>query len=289
MIDFLFADRDARDVAAMRISMGILVIVWFLWLWPDLGSMFTMDGPVDIALLERHWSKYRFGPFDEMGVEQLRVVHIFGLGCAIAYTLGWQSRLMNIILVFLLAAYWHRSPWIQNGGDRLLRIFLFYMCFTPSGQAWSIDAWRAGRSSDTKVPVFTIRLVQLQAIVMYTYTGIAKLPGHTWENGTALYYSISDAGYARFPALFDAMLKFAPFRWFLRLSTWVALVWEVAFGPLVIWKKTRAAALIIGLIVHAGIFMSLCVGIFSWASVWSYLAFLPDGWAARLVERVRRR
>lgn len=281
----LFEERDARDLAAMRITLGLLLVVWWAMLWPDLGQLFTEAGPVDVRLLEESWSRFRFGPFDGFSEGQLQAVHVLGFGVVLAYLVGWKTRVMNVLVVFLLAAYWHRSPWAVNGGDRLLRIFAFYMCFAPSGRMWSLDAWLAGTRSAT-APVFAIRLIQLQAIVMYTYTGIAKMSGHTWHQGTALYYSLADVGYARFPAITDQLLSYTWFRAFLMPSTWIALVWELFFGPLVIYKKTRNATLIIGLVVHAGIFAGLVVGIFSWISVWSYLAFLPAGWAGRLAERV---
>lgn len=288
LTQFLFADRDARDLAAMRIALGVLLVTWWIALWPDLGLLLTDAGPVDLELLEKKWSRYRFGPFDTFTETQLQIVHVFGFGVVLSYLVGWRTRLMNLLIVFLLAAYWHRSPWIQNGGDRLLRIFTFYMCFAPSGAAWSVDAWRSTEPPVEKVPVFAMRLIQLQAIVMYTYTGIAKLPGHTWSGGTALYYSLSDAGYARFPALMDWLFSYPLVRGLMMPATWIAMVWEILFGPLVIWKRTRNLTLYIGLVVHAGIFFGLAVGIFSLASVWSYLAFLPDGWAARFVARFKR-
>lgn len=288
LIDFLFEERDARDLAAMRIALGLLLVVWWVMLWPDLGVLFTEAGPVDVRLLEEKWSRYRFGPFDGFSEGQLQAVHVLGFGVVLAYLVGWKTRVMNVLVVFLLAAYWHRSPWAVNGGDRLLRIFAFYMCFAPSGRAWSVDAWQAGLK-DATAPVFALRLVQLQAIVMYTYTGIAKLPGHTWRDGTALYYSLADLGYARFPALTDPLLGQAWFRALLMPATWIAMVWELFFGPLVLWSRTRYAALVVGLVVHAGIFLGLVVGIFSWISVWSYLAFLPAGWAGRLADRVLAR
>lgn len=285
--DFLFEEVDARDVAAMRIALGLLLALWWVALWPDLEVLMTAAGPVDIELLESKWSRWRFGPFDGLDGTALLAVHLLGFGAVLAFTVGWFTPFANVVVLFLLAAYWHRSPWIQNGGDRLLRIFVFYMCFSNSGRAWSVDAWRAGRTGGT-VPVFAIRLVQLQVIVMYTYTGLAKTAGTTWAAGTALYYSLSDTGYARFPALFDALLVWAPVRGFLMIATWISLVWEIAFGPLVLWSRTRNATLWLGLLVHLGIFATLAVGIFSWATLWGYLAFLPAGWAARGWSRIRR-
>ncbi|MCB9672951.1 MAG: HTTM domain-containing protein [Alphaproteobacteria bacterium] len=285
---FLFEERDARDLAAMRITLGLLLLAWWLALWPDLTLWFSDRGPVDTELLDTNWSIYRSHFLDGLSDGQLQAVHVAGLVAILAFTVGFGTPLMNIVIVFLLAAYWHRSPWIQNGGDRLLRIFTFYMLFTDSGRAWSVDARLRG-ATDATAPVFSMRLIQLQLIVMYTYTGIAKCSGFTWLDGSAIYYSLSDIGYSRFPALTDAILPLKPVRAVLALLTWITLVWEVFFAPLVIWRRTRMATLIVGVLVHVGIFGLLAVGIFSWSTLWGYLAFLPSGWAVRLVDGVKAR
>jgi hypothetical protein len=282
----LFAERDARDLAAMRITMGLLLLVWWAQMTPALEFWLTDAGPVDLQLLEKNWSRYRFGPFDGLSIGQLQSVHAVGFLIIGAYTVGLGTPLMNVVIVFLLAAYWHRSPWIQNGGDRLLRIMAFYMCFTDSGRAWSVDAWLRG-TRDATASVFSTRLVQFQLLVMYTYTGIGKLAGYTWIDGSAIYYSLSDAGYARFPAELDVALTYRPVQVFLRLMTWTTLAWEILFAPLVLWRRTRTATLVLGLVLHGGIFALISVGIFSWSTLWGYLAFLPSGWAGRLEDRVR--
>lgn len=285
---FLFDERDARDLAAMRILLGLLLLVWWTDLWPELPIWFSDSGPVDPQLLETNWSRYRLTFLEGMSIGQLQAFFVVGLLAIGAFTVGFGTPLMNFVIVFLLAAVWHRSPWIQNGGDRLLRIFVFYMCFTDSGRAWSVDAWLRG-TRDTTAPVFSMRLIQMQLIVMYTYTGIAKLTGHTWIDGSAIYYSLSDAGYSRFPALMDAILPYLPVRIVMAGLTWSTLIWEIFFGPLVAWKKTRTWTLIAGILLHGGIFGLIAVGIFSWSTLWGYLAFLPSGWAVALVDRVRRR
>jgi hypothetical protein len=215
-------------------------------------------------------------------------VHVVGLLAIVAYTVGFGTPFMNVLVVFLLAAYWHRSPWIQNGGDRLIRIFAFYMCFTDSGRAWSVDAWLRG-AKDATATVFSTRLIQMQVIIMYTYTGLAKLSGHTWLDGTAVYYSLSDVGYARFPAMLDVALTYRPVRAGLMVATWTTLAWEILFGPMVLYRRTRTAALVLGLLLHGGIFGLIAVGIFSWSTLWAYLVFLPSGWAGRLADRLARR
>ena len=285
---FLFDERDARDLAAMRIALGLILLVWWVELTPDLTFWFSAAGPVDLELLDTNWTVHRSHFLDGLETRELQLVHGVGLIAILAFTAGFATPLMNLVVLFLLAAYWHRSPWIQNGGDRLLRIFVFYMLFTDSGRAWSVDARLRGLR-DATAPVFSMRLIQLQLLVMYTYTGIAKFGGHTWLDGTAIYYSLSDIGYARWPHLLDAALASPAVQAVSRVMTWITLAWEALWAPLVLWRRTRTATLILGVALHLGIYGLIAVGIFSWSTLWGYLAFLPSGWAGRLVERIRAR
>jgi hypothetical protein len=285
---FWFAEVDARSLAGMRIALGLLLIVWHVFYWPDL-DLLSNSGPIDTQLLDEDWTPWRLRALDGLSDPQLQTAHVLILLVLIAFTAGFGTPVMGVLALFALAAMWHRSPWIQNGGDRLLRIWLLTMAITPCGRAWSVDAWLRGTAPGATVPVYGHRLVQIQLVVMYTYTGIAKLTGHTWLDGTAVYYSWSDYGYARWPAMFDALLTHGPVRAAGMALTWATLVWEIFFGPLVLWRRTRMPTLIAGLILHAGIFATLSVGIFSWSTVWAYLAWLDPGWAARLADRFRRR
>ncbi len=272
----------------MRIALALLLLVWWAFLWPTLPLWFVDGGPVDPELLATNWSPYRLRLLDGLSVGELQAVWGLGVLATLGLLFGFGTPIVNAVLVLLLAAFWHRSPWIQNGGDRLLRIFTFYMLFADSGKAWSIDARLRG-VRDATVSSFALRLIQMQLVVMYTYTGLAKLTGFTWIDGTAIYYALSDAGYARFSRFFDRVLTYAPVQLLTRLLTWLTLVWEIAFGPLVAWSRTRTATLLFGVALHVGIFALLAVGIFSWSTLWGYLAFLPNGWAGRLADRLRSR
>lgn len=285
---FWFAETDGRDLAAMRIALGALLVWWHLQYFPDLIFL-AEGGPVDTQLLDEAWSPYRARWLDGLPLGQLQLVWGAILVVLVAYAVGLGTPVTGWLALFALAAMWHRSPWIQNGGDRLLRIWLLGMAIAPAGRVWSVDAWLRGTPSDATVPIYGHRIAQIQLVVMYTYTGIAKLQGHTWLDGSAIYYSLSDYGYARWPVALDALLVHGPVRAVCMALTWTTLVWEIGFGPLVLWRRTRIPTLIAGLFLHAGIFGLLSVGIFSWSTIWGYLAWLEPGWAKRLVDRVRSR
>ena len=278
---FWFSEVNARSLAAMRIGLGLLLIAWQLSLWPQVETLLAPWGAVDGQMLQDSWTVWGASYLGWVTEPwQLHLLHGLGLAVAIAWTLGWRTRITGWLCLLLMVSVWHRNPWIHNGGDRLLRISLFYMALVPCGAAWSLDANRNGTRET--VPIIGHRLIQLQWALMYTYTGIAKISGSTWHGGTALYYSLSDTSYVRAPALFDGLLTADPVLWLTYLATWVTLAWEVLFVPLVVIPRTRPIALGLGLFFHLGIFATIDVAFFSLVSMWGYLAFVdPSRFTAR--------
>lgn len=279
-----FAPVDARSLGAMRVSLGLLLLWWWAWLLPELGVLFGPESVADPILLDSKRSPYAISPLDGAPVETLRWVWGGGLVVIAAYTVGLGTPVVRFLVPALLVSVYHLNPWAWNGGDRLIRIWTVLMALTPCGAAWSVDAWlrgRWGRAPRRTVPAWGHRLVQLQLVVMYTWTGIAKLESRPWRDGTAITWSVLDGAFNRAPWLLDAVVLSRPGLWAGALLVAFTLVFEVGFGPLVLWRRTRPWTLLAGVALHAGIFVTMSVGMFGPASVWGYQAFYPS-WPRRL-------
>lgn len=292
---FFFRPVPASSLGAMRIGIGLLCCLWLAMLVPDLDLLLSPRGVVSLEAVDQDWHRHRFSLYDHVADDgQLLALHLAGLGVAVLYTLGLATPVTGPLLLLVLVSVLHRDPWIQNGGDRTLRIMLLYMVLAPTGRALSLDAalaaWRRRRrglqaAATPVVSGVVLRIVQAQLVVIYTYTGIAKSFGSTWRDGTALYYALSNEYYARAPALFDQLLAQRPVQLVTSLATWVTLGWEILFLPLVAWRRTRVPALVVGIVLHAVIWSTMSVGMFSLVMLWAYLAFLPPDWVERLRGR----
>jgi hypothetical protein len=279
-----FAPVDARSLGVMRITLALLLILSQLAWIGDL-LLLSDAGPVTTQTIIDSASYARWSFLDGLSGDALLAAHVLGLLPLLGMLVGWQSRLMTILVLLGQIALHHRAPWLQHGGDRVLRISVLALCFAPSGSALSLDAWLARRRRGTDacalVPITAHRLVQLQLVIIYLFTGLAKVGGGTWYNGSALYYALSSRTFQRFPNLLDPILSSLPGQLILTGATWLTLAWELGFVVMVLWAPTRRWALIIGLAVHAGIAATMMVGSFSFATAWCYLAFLPTAWASR--------
>jgi hypothetical protein len=92
---------------------------------------------------------------------------------AVLLTVGLFTRTSAVLCWALTVTFHVRLDWALNGGDALFRCGLFYLMFARSGAAWSLDAWLSGRQD--RVPAWPVRLLQLQIIVVYFFTGMCKV------------------------------------------------------------------------------------------------------------------
>jgi uncharacterized membrane protein YphA (DoxX/SURF4 family) len=173
-----------------------------------------------------------------------------------------------------------RNHLLLCGSDDTLQIAIFLLMLSPSGRALSIDAWRAARRKPAVGPTYTpawqVRLIQIQLCVIYCTTGLVKVKGTgfmegTWWEGTSIHYAIN---YIVMNRNSYAMLPI-PY-WFTQPLTYVTLVWEVLFPVLVLHRWTRRFALAFGILFHVGIFFTMAIGWFGFYMIDLYGVWTSD-------------
>jgi hypothetical protein len=162
-----------------------------------------------------------------------------------------------------------RNTVLIYGADGVLRIFLFYLIFMPTGR------------KPGSAPAWPLRLMQIQIAFIYVLSGIAKADGSMWRDGTAVAVSLLSPNaaltdFSRLEALPGA-------RAFLAGLTYLTWVWECAFPLLISWQPIRWATLAVGVAMHVGTLLTLNVPGFALVMIFSYVALLPnDVWARRI-------
>ena len=126
------------------------------------------------------------------------------------------------------------------------------------------------------VPGWPVKVLFVQLAVLYFFSGYYKMLSPVWRSGYVMYWASHDLYWSLYPAQASRMPV-----WMHKLSALVALLWEIGFPVLAVWKRTRAITLILGVIFHIGTLFTLEVGNFALYSIACYTAFAP--W-----ERLRR-
>ena len=83
-----FAPVDARALGVMRVTLGVLLIVFHVSLWPDLALFFSDRGVLDARGLAEGWTSWRWSHLDGLSDPGLHLAHGAGLLVLLAFTLG---------------------------------------------------------------------------------------------------------------------------------------------------------------------------------------------------------
>jgi hypothetical protein len=205
---------------------------------------------------------------------QVAVFFALGLLVAAAFTAGYRTRLTAVLTWLAVHSVQMRNLAVCDGGDMLLRILCFWAMFADLGARWSLDVVLGRRAPRRVVPGLPVRLIQLQIALVYLLAGLSKIGG-SWTSGTAVFYAVQDAHFGR---PLGAQLARLPR--LCRFLTHYTVTAELAFLPLVFApiRGARAAALLVVLGLHLGIFATLRVGIFSVLLPASLTIFLEPAW-----------
>lgn len=285
---FWFRPQPTSTLALLRIAFGLLALAWTVSLSSDLDAFFGRTGLLPgQPTAPGVWGVLAVFPSD------LAVQILFGvLLCAcIALTVGYQTRLAALLVFVGIMSLERRDPYVFNTGDGLMRLIAFYLMLAPAGAALSVDRWRQGHRfwEFPRRSVWPLRLMQIQLSIIYLAGLWIKVQGTTWNNGTAVSYSMRISDLTRFPVpgfLTHSML-------IANLMTFGTLAIELSLAILVWNRRLRPWILLVGVFLHLGIDYSIRVGFFSLAMLTLYIAFLNPEWAqTRLLaigDRIERR
>ncbi|WP_435181891.1 HTTM domain-containing protein [Halorussus sp. AFM4] len=285
---------DARALAALRVALGLLLLVDLALRSRDLVAFYT-----DAGVLPRAVLREQFGAIASLSIHALSGSAWFQAGlfllagaAAAALAAGYRTRLATAVSFVLLVSLHARNPVLLNGGDSLLRRLLFWGLFLPLGRRWSVDALRAGREPSAggdgarpdRVAGIASAALLLQVVIVYTANALFKLRGDLWVEGEAILYVFGldqlTTGLGDLLATYPTALRAFDRLWLGLLITSVGLVLLTG------WARAAFAGLFAGM--HLGMALTMQITVFPLISIAALLAFLPpvlwDAAAARVRE-----
>ncbi|MGW6979375.1 HTTM domain-containing protein [Streptomyces sp. NPDC054932] len=223
----------------------------------------------------------------------------FHLGAVIAllFMLGWKTRAMTVLHYVFLWSLQQRNPMLLDGGDNATVIVLLFLVFVDSGARFSIDASLRRRKQvtpDRETMRYRIGsllhhagllAVVLQVCTIYLVSGMYKVQGERWQNGTALYY-ILRVGEFGWPGVNHIVYEHATL---VVAMTYATVFFQIAFSFLLLKRSLRPLAVTFGVFLHLGIavFMSGLLT-FSLTMIALELLIMGDDHYRHLAERARQ-
>lgn len=216
--------------------------------------------------------------------------------------LGWHARWTVPLLLLGWTGLTAVNPLVADQGQNIARILLVYLCFADTSARWSLDARRRGRAAGalpgarvvapsaraerTQVRNLAhnaaVLAVGAQICLVYVLSGLFKLQGPEWRDGTAVYYPLLLPQFRPWPALADLIAGSA---WLVPAVTWGTLVLQLAFPLLLLQRHLRGAGVAGALVMHTGIAVVMGLPFFSLFMMAGDCVFLRDATVRRCSAR----
>lgn len=277
----------------MRIAWALVALAFFSFQWKDVALFYGNTGilpPEMEQFMVR--GDYRFTLLTWV-TDPTAVSGLYGL-LLVALTLaalGVLPRLSVILSTLLIFSFHERNPFILGGGDTMLRHIGLLLCIAPEIRALSLSRvpsqWAHFREHRSLLPALTmpvwpVRMLLWQLIVLYGTSLWFKALGTMWLNGTAVAAALHHPMFARFPkAWMDTFAPLTP-----TIDTGVMLfhvAWVFLLVPAFVVNRLprwiprfplKRTLLMAGVLFHGGIFIMMDAGCFSLTMMSAYCGCL---------------
>jgi len=248
--------------------------------WPNVLPFYTDEGVLPLgAPFSRAGGADHFSLLDHLrSPSAVSAFFVVGLLCYTALLLGFRTRVFQWLSFLFFVSVLNRNVLIRFGGDVAMATMFAWSMFLPLGARWSLDRVRRGGSAAAEEQILTPPTlaalgIVVQIALIYGLTAIDKA-GHTWRDGTAIYYSLHlDRWTSDFGVWFRDFFGIA-----LPGLTFIVLCLEFA-APLLILLPIGQPALrrvaIVGLTgMHLGIWATMQLGTFPFTMMSTYALLL---------------
>ncbi len=291
---------DTRTLGFFRICFGLLLLsnLWDRAGGFDLVSFYSNDGimPNHYALFlpvtRGFWSL--IAGFSTPG--EVTVVMWIIAGIYLLYTVGYRTRLMQVLAMLAYMSVNFRFLLIQHGGNVVMNIILVWTLFLPLGERVSVDALlkslrgfkeksaeslnaRGWAVSPSKHVALAFWCICFNFAVIYFFNALHK-GGPGWLDGSGVHYVLWQN---RMATQFAGFLRMHEPFWLSPLMTWGTLVVERALPLLILTpvfqRRLRPLATLNIWLLHGGIASLSTLGPFSFSMMmFSLLLLQPEGW-----------
>jgi uncharacterized membrane protein YphA (DoxX/SURF4 family) len=279
--EWLLEPIDARVYALVRMAYGLVCFSIIVETFPVRAELFSENG------MSWHRPDLLFYiPLKyATSTGQVTALMVLAAVCSLMHAAGLFTRATAIVLYFWNFAYCAIGYPAESGYDGIARIVGFIMVWAPTIRTWSLDE-RIFGPGEKELPRYALRLIQFQILIIYVCTVWLKAPDGYWRNGELMSYFMMSM-YSRFQTWHWAEWGRAS-----ALMSWGTLFAETMIPIcLLINPRLRWFGFLLGLGLHGGIAVTSTIGMFSFAMLPLYVAFLQrediDMMVAQ-VDRLRR-
>ena len=288
---FWFKPTDTLPVSCFRFFFCLVLLVMYLIRFFDIRVFFYESGLMSSASAKIFHQMYTNKSFDFILSSDtlLYLCYILFILVLLLMVLGVANRFIAILAFVLHLVFIQRNPSIVFGADIVATFWLFYLIFANSNTQikWIHYFLKKQKGLISErvekgdwLNTISIRFIQIQLCIIYMFSGMEKLKGPSWWDGTAIWEALSfyDFTLFNFSFLLSAPMLSAALVIF-------TILFEIYF-PVLVWvPRLRKFMLMAGFFLHLGIAFSLNIYFFSFIMLSSYILFISPEFLRKILKK----
>jgi hypothetical protein len=295
-----FQEKDTTPLEVLRIGLGFLLFFNYVLLPPgDVLAFYGPEGLLSPDVVPEAGRPLTLSLFGFKTQDwQVLLFHYAFCALCLGLCLGWQTRWIKWIVLAFYYTYMNRLLLIRYGVDDILGPLLFVLCLAPIGRALSLDRrrelrdFRVAHGNEARLAPFLSRrgfacqrLIQIQMVAIYFYSGAEKLRGASWWRGEAPWNAFVDNEVAFAPFVLGLL---AEHFWIVNAMAFGTIVVEIGYAFLIWGRSTRPWFLAAAIFLHLNMALFLGLYYFALTMICGHLVFARRRWYAELARRVPR-
>jgi|SRR5690606_28154629 len=191
------------------------------------------------------------------------VLFILGIGKKIVSAAVFIFHFLSIMIV----------PSLTNWGDTIMKFTLLYFIFVDSFKYLSVNPTHSdSRNLKLYISKLAVWSIILNLFLVYLSNSVYKLFDVDWQNGYATFFSFSQFLGVKssffYPIISNEFLS--------KAISYIIVAQQMTFLPLIIWKRTRYFAILLGVLIHLIMFFQFGLWKFETIMILLYGFLLND-------------
>jgi vitamin K-dependent gamma-carboxylase len=268
--DWLQSAEDGAGLAAFRIAFG-LAMAWDAsrFLANDWVYSHYIKPPFDF----KYWGFEWLTPLSESGMIEVYIAMIIS-GLFIAMGFFYRTAITVYFIAhtytFLLSA----THYLNH--HYLISVVAFMLIWMPMNRYFSIDALRRPELRALATPRWCRFTLQAQVAIVYSFGAIAKI-NHDWLNGVPIgQWMQNSAGRNPWAAEVIGAPEMVP------IILYGGMAFDLLIVPALLWKRTRALAIVASVVFHCANSVLFDIGVFPWMMLGATTLFFDADWPRKI-------
>lgn len=285
ILNLLKADNRKRNYLAL---LRVMVSLWYLQqLFFRRNALDLIYSNHSILRLEPSWAMRFF----HLDTAYFRADYPYLIGFAVLLLVLNLLGIGRNLVAFLLFLWMGFIYWLNdnygNGGDKMALILLFYLSFADTYARFTLFKTKP-RTPDCQAMANLVSnlaafSIMLNLCLCYFMAFVHKLEDLVWLNGSAIRFALNDERFGAFA--FNRWL--GDRHYLIMLLSYSVLLFEATF-PFLVWiPRWRKTMVVLGVLLHAGIFLFLMIYGMSIIFIIQYGLFLPNATVEKWLDMVR--